>query len=344
MKPISDALGVGRSNVIERLATTESTGSPARGPEADEALLTRIRSIVDIRGSYGYRCVTRLLARQLDAEGLPRVNRKRVYRVMRASRLLLARHTGKPARTHDGVVITLKSNLRWCSDSFEIRCWNGERVQVAFSLDSCDREAMKWVATTAAITGEMIRDLMAESVEQRLGAGVMRVPHPLEWLGDNGPPHTANETRLRRIARLPRLQHASVLAGVERRGRVLREDVQARLRVPAQARDRSDGDGATRHLVRRLHRGPPAQRPEDAVAARVPQELSSPSLGVSGLTGATPTLQFRVHALADVIAADDPCRQRRFEWGRPHEPCVHGGRVRDIPSILDGGSTDDRLV
>jgi len=118
---------------------------------------------------------------------------------MRANALLLARYTGKPSRTHDGVIIALKSNLRWCSDAFEIRCWNGERVQVAFSLDCCDREAMRWVATTvattAAITGEMIRDLMAETLEHRFGTGVMRAPHPIEWLSDNGPPYTANETR-----------------------------------------------------------------------------------------------------------------------------------------------------
>ena len=31
--------------------------------------------------------------------------------------------------------------------------------------------------------------------EHRFGAGVMRVPHPGEWLSDNGPPYTANETR-----------------------------------------------------------------------------------------------------------------------------------------------------
>jgi hypothetical protein len=43
-----------------------------------------------------------------------------------------SRLEGKPTRTHDGQVVTLRSDLRWCSDSFEIRCWNGERVQVAF--------------------------------------------------------------------------------------------------------------------------------------------------------------------------------------------------------------------
>jgi transposase InsO family protein len=62
-------------------------------------------------------------------------------------------------------------------------------------MDCCDREAMRWVATTAAITGEMVRDLMAESLEHRFGPGVTQAPHPIEWLSDNGPPYTANETR-----------------------------------------------------------------------------------------------------------------------------------------------------
>ena len=117
------------------------------------------------------------------------------YRLMRRNALLLQRHTGRPVRTHDGTIVTLKSDLRWCSDSFEIRCWNGERVQVAFALDCCDREVMSWVATPLAITGEMIRDLMALSVEARFGAGARRAPHAVQWLSDNGPPYTAHETR-----------------------------------------------------------------------------------------------------------------------------------------------------
>ena len=91
--------------------------------------------------------------------------------------------------------MTLKSNLRFCSDAFEIRCWNGERVQVAFSLDCHDREAMRFVATSGAITGEMIRDLMAETLAYRFGAEARTIPHPIEWLSDNGPAYTANETR-----------------------------------------------------------------------------------------------------------------------------------------------------
>jgi putative transposase len=47
-----------------------------------------------------------------------------------------------PKRPHLGQGITLKSNIRYCSDILEIRCWNDEKVFIAFSLDCCDREAL----------------------------------------------------------------------------------------------------------------------------------------------------------------------------------------------------------
>ena len=186
MKAIAHALGVARSNMMR----APQPRTPVV-PDEDEALLARIRTLIHQLPTYGYRRVTALLNRQ----GLPPVNHKRVYRVMRSARLLLARHAAKSTRTHDGKIITLKSDMRWCSDSFEIRCWNGERVQVAFSLDCCDREAMSFVATGAAITGEMIRDLMLGAVEARFGANARQVKQPLQWLSDNGPPYTAAETR-----------------------------------------------------------------------------------------------------------------------------------------------------
>ena len=112
---------------------------------------------------------------------------------MREAGLLLPKHTGRTERPHNGQVITLASNLRWCSDSFEIRCWSGERVHVAFSLDCCDREAIAWVGAPRHLDGTDIRDLMAESVEARFKS--LACPHPVEWLSDNGPPYTAHETR-----------------------------------------------------------------------------------------------------------------------------------------------------
>jgi len=194
VKTVADALEVARSNIVERMASGSQPRRAYRKVD-DEWLLPKVRALVAQRASYGYRRLTALLNRELAAEGKPAVNHKRIYRVMRRNQLLLQRHTGKSTRTHDGTIVTLKSDLRWCSDSFEIRCWNGERVQVAFALDCCDREVMSYLATSAAITGELVRDLMAEAVERRFGSGARSVPHPIEWLSDNGPPYTAHETR-----------------------------------------------------------------------------------------------------------------------------------------------------
>jgi len=85
--------------------------------------------------------------------------------------LLLQRYTGKPpGRAHDGQILTIRPNLRWTSDGFEIPCWDGLVVRVAFALDSCDREVITWCASTGGIDDEMVRDLMLEAVEKRFGA------------------------------------------------------------------------------------------------------------------------------------------------------------------------------
>ena len=89
---------------------------------------------------------------------------------MKTHGLLLARHTGRRRpREHDGKVVTLHSNIRWCSDTLGFACWNDEVVRVAFALDCHDREVIGWLATTSGISGEMIRDLMVECVEKRFG-------------------------------------------------------------------------------------------------------------------------------------------------------------------------------
>ena len=107
MKAVAQAMGVARSNLAELLKRADP--APRRPPPDDEWLLPMIRAIVAERASYGYRRVTALLNRQLEAEGRPRVNHKRIYRIMRINQLLLPRYTGRRERSHDGVVITLKS-------------------------------------------------------------------------------------------------------------------------------------------------------------------------------------------------------------------------------------------
>jgi len=107
-----------------------------------------------------------LLNRERAAAGLSELNRKRMYRLMATERIAaIHRKTA-----HDGQIITIRPNLRWTSDGFEIPCWDGQAVRVAFALDTCDREVMAWCASTGGISGEMIRDLMLEAVEKRFGA------------------------------------------------------------------------------------------------------------------------------------------------------------------------------
>lgn len=193
MKKICETLEVARSNIAERSKGQNNPRSKYRMID-DQWLLPIILETIDERPTYGYRRIHALLNKRLRAEEKTPVNHKRVYRIMRQNGLLLARHTGKKiSKSHDGKVITLKSDLRWCSDVFEIPCWNGETVRVAFSLDCCDREAMRYVATSGWINAEMVRDLMAETMEYRFGT-VDQLPHKIEWLTDNGKYYLAHET------------------------------------------------------------------------------------------------------------------------------------------------------
>lgn len=159
----------------------------------DQWLLPMIESFLNKRPTYGYRRVTALVRRELKGIGKSVVNHKRIYRIMKANNLLLAPYGNRPLRTHDGKVETIRSNIRWCSDAFGILCWNGEQLQVAFSLDCHDREVMSWVSSSRGIGGELVRDLMAETVEKRFGK-VLKIPQCIQWLSDNGPGYIARQT------------------------------------------------------------------------------------------------------------------------------------------------------
>jgi len=65
-------------------------------------------------------------------------------------------------------------------------------VRVLFVIDACDREIIAWSATTAGISGEMVRDLMVVAVERRFGS--TKASTPVEWLSDNGSAYIAKET------------------------------------------------------------------------------------------------------------------------------------------------------
>ncbi len=195
MKTIADTLGVSRSNLLDRL---KGRSKPRRRyyKAQDGALLPHIRALVDKRPTYGYRRITALLNRERKENGENPVNHKRVYRIMKANNLLLARkYRIRPEHLHDGKVVVLRSNLRWCSDGFEFTCWNGEIVRGAFIIDAHDREVMAWRGVVGAgISGADVRDMMLEAVEKRFTS--LRAPAPIEMLSDNGSCYTARETKI----------------------------------------------------------------------------------------------------------------------------------------------------
>ena len=188
MTAICRALEVARSHLSQKIKEDQPVPRKVN-KESDAPILAEIKEILKKRETYGYRRVTALLRPKFSAP----INAKRVYRIMKQNHLLLPKFTGRPVRSHDGKVETIRSNIRWCSDAFGIQCWNGEPLQVAFTLDCHDREVISFVTSTRGIDGELIRDLMTETMEARFGK-VDRLPHPVQWLSDNGPCYTAHET------------------------------------------------------------------------------------------------------------------------------------------------------
>ncbi|EFH8079121.1 TPA: IS3 family transposase [Escherichia coli] len=193
---VSRCLRVSRAqlHVILRRADDWKDGRRSRHTD-DTDVLRRIHHVIGELPTYGYRRVWALLRRQAELDGMPAINAKRIYRIMRQNALLLERKTAVPPskRAHTGRVAVKESNQRWCSDGFEFRCDNGEKLRVTFALDCCDREALHWAVTTGGFNSETVQDVMPGAVERRFGNELPA--SPVEWLTDNGSCYRANETR-----------------------------------------------------------------------------------------------------------------------------------------------------
>jgi transposase InsO family protein len=133
MIAIAKTLVVSCANMIERV---KGNTKPRRRyhKAQDAAIVPLIRDLVARRPTYGYRRIAAILNRLLRHECQRLVNHKRVYRIMQVHQLLLARrYTERPDLPHNGKVIVMRSNLRWCSDGFEFTCWNGSSLGLHLS-------------------------------------------------------------------------------------------------------------------------------------------------------------------------------------------------------------------
>ncbi|RIF95769.1 IS3-like element IS2 family transposase [Shigella flexneri] len=193
---VSRCLRVSRAQLHVILRRTDDWMDGRRSRHTDDTdVLLRIHHVIGELPTYGYRRVWALLRRQAELDGMPAINAKRIYRIMRQNALLLERKLAVPPskRAHTGRVAVKESNQRWCSDGFEFRCDNGEKLRVTFALDCCDREALHWAVTTGGFNSETVQDVMLGAVERRFGNDLPS--SPVEWLTDNGSCYRANETR-----------------------------------------------------------------------------------------------------------------------------------------------------
>jgi hypothetical protein len=153
MKAVGDTLEIARSNLVEQAKRGGSRSRPQYRKAGDAELFARMRPLVDARPSHGYRRITALLNRQAEAEGLARANHKRVYCVMKRTGLLPARTPGVDA--NDRMTVRLRRPPRTGAGprTFEIPCWNGDAVRVAFAIDTHDARSSPRPPARAASAG-----------------------------------------------------------------------------------------------------------------------------------------------------------------------------------------------
>jgi putative transposase len=202
MKLISEVLEISRSHLVQSLKLSTALDSsptkrsiPKERLISDKKLTSMLQDITKNRPTYGYRRATAVLNRLLVKEGQTPVNHKRVYRIMKQNKLLLPKHIGyKPERMHEGKVITIKSNTRWCSDSLQIRCWDGNIVEMVFVMDTCDREIVSFKGKVGYLKEIDVQNMLVMAVENRFPKS-LHIPFCIEWLTDNGKIFTAKKTQ-----------------------------------------------------------------------------------------------------------------------------------------------------
>ena len=185
MTAICRTLRIGRATAYR----TTGPRPPRYVRAADATVTAQIRTVIRQRAAYGYRRVTALVNREFGTT----YNRKRIRRVMAICGWTLPRSgRQRTGRAHTGRIRRDGSNERWCSDTLELACWNGEMVMIGFALDCCDREALAHVAAPRHLKGPDIQALLQRAVARRFGR--TRAPQPIQWLSDNDGIFTALDT------------------------------------------------------------------------------------------------------------------------------------------------------
>jgi putative transposase len=147
---------------------------------SDETLRERLRQLANERRRFGYRRLHVLLRREGHL-----VNRKRVYRLYKAERLMVRRRSGRKRALGMRAPIPLPAaaNERWSLDFVHDQMVDGRRFRILTVVDDCTRECLALVPDTSLPGLRVAREL------DRVIAGRAR---PAAIVSDNGTELTSN--------------------------------------------------------------------------------------------------------------------------------------------------------
>lgn len=203
---------------------------------------------------------------------------------------------------------------------------NDEIVRIAFALDCHDREVIGWTATTAGISGEMIRDMMVHCVERRFG--ILPAPHRVQWLSDNGSIFAAYKTI--DIARALNLEPCFTPVESPEGNGMAEAFVKTFKRDYVRVNPIPDAATALGPLDARLQQRPPALAAGLPFTKGVHQHATIPTRRVSGPIGSTPPI--RSSGLARYACRSMPLsfavsRQRVHGGGAPASGMGASGEI-----------------
>lgn len=182
-------LGVAKSTVYYKPKAYPDRKRTSR-KEICGRMKTAILEITAKRSTYGVPKVKVILKRDYGITG----SKYMVHRFMREEGLLITRHrTRGNGRPHTGQIAVANPNTRWASDITSIKCWNGEKLRVAFLMDCCDRSIIAWRAGKhmQAVDIEL---MVQEALYHRFGKSLPDRGQ-LQFLHDNGPEYIETNSR-----------------------------------------------------------------------------------------------------------------------------------------------------
>lgn len=178
---VISALGVAKSSVYYKARPYPERKRTVR-KHLPEQVKQSIQEITCNRATYGTPRVRAVLQRDYGIN----LSKYMIHRYMKEEGLLLKRFRTRGAgRPHTGKIAVEEPNTRWASDITSIKCWNGQKLRVAFVIDCCDRSIISWKAglTMQAYDIEL---LVQEAIFQRFADG-LPPKDQLQLLHDNGP-------------------------------------------------------------------------------------------------------------------------------------------------------------